>query len=503
MAQVLDIAIDSTKVSVPRFDPVASYRALSESFGDSSVAMLESVAGPSHAARISHILIAPVLTLRISASSVIFTGEPVLVTAACDTAAAAGFPVHMATVSLPERTDLWRLLRCVRDLFQNPHDELTESFNFGLFGYFGYDIARSIESLPEIIPRTDEVPDAMLSIHSAHAEVEVETGHAYLTCHRAPGWFDAPSREQIEHALVPHGTAVEQPFLSPPTASSPARIEETITRETYLKKVIAAQEHIKAGDIYQVQIGHELRIHTEVSPFDVYSRMRSRNPSPYMFIGTFDGMTIAGSSPEICVRVEGDEVCVRPIAGTIRRGETPEEDSALVAGMLADEKEVAEHVMLVDLARNDVGRVSIPKTLGVDELMIVEQYSHVSHIVSNVVGRLRPDADTFDAIAYTFPAGTVTGAPKIRAMEIIESLENTQRGAYAGAVGLIDFGGYCVTCLGLRSTVHREGVFKLRASAGIVADSQPENEWRETLQKMAAPFWATTGKEIADAGLGG
>ena len=497
MPGVSDIAVDSTVIDVDRFDPLSTFQALAVEFGEANVAMLESVAGPSHAARTSHILLCPVLDIRVSRESIELSGEEPVVAAASAAAADAGFAVSGDLVSLRERADLWQFLRVIRDLFVNQHDEPTERFEFGLFGYFGYDIAHAIESLPEVIPRSSDLPDAVLSVHSAHVEVEVATGRARLAVHRAPGFFDAPDRDAIVDALS------SAPPSDLPDAPQERHVVETISRERYLDKVLTAQEHISAGDIYQVQIGHELQVHTDIAPFDVYQRLRARNPSPYMFFGNFGDLTIAGASPEICVRVVGSQVCIRPIAGTIRRGESPEEDFELVNKMLSDEKEIAEHVMLVDLGRNDVGRVCKPKTMGVDELMVIEQYSHVSHIVSNVVGTMRDDVDTFDAIAASFPAGTVTGAPKVRAMEIIESLESTQRGFYGGAVGLIDFGGYCITSLGLRSTTYRDGVYRLRASAGIVADSKPENEWRETLSKMAAPFWATTGKEIASAGLGG
>jgi len=238
-------------------------------------------------------------------------------------------------------------------------------------------------------------------------------------------------------------------------------------------------------------------VESDADPLDIYRRLRARNPSPYMYVAPFSGFTLVGASPESFIRIENGKISMRPIAGTIRRGKTPEEDDALAKQLLSDEKELAEHVMLVDLCRNDIGRVCEPGSLEADELIILEKYSHVHHLVSNVVGQLRKDQDAFDAIAATFPAGTMTGAPKIRAMEIIEALELTRRGAYAGAVGLIDFGGAVNMALCIRTVTCQGSRFSLRASAGVVADSKPENEWRETLQKLAAPFWAVTGQEIA------
>lgn len=496
MAQSSPIAVKTETTRIGSFDPLALYESLVEVWGAQRVAILESVSGPAHAARVSRVLFQPLLTVALEGSTLAFAGDDVVVSAVLENARNSGFVVGKASIELKERSDLWNVLRCVRDSFVNPHEERTDDFRFGFFGYFGYDVAWAIEELPTHIERSGALPDLMLSVYAGDATVEVATGKAELHLHSAPGHFDGPDGDVVASALV------AEPTRESSEASEPSAIEWTVEKDEYLRRVETAQEHIAAGDIYQVQLGHEIRISSDSRPLDVYKRLRNNNPSPYMFLGTFLDTSVIGASPEICVRVEGEHVTVRPIAGTTRRGATTEEDAELVAQMLSDEKEIAEHVMLVDLARNDVGRVSVPKSLGVDELMTIEQYSHVSHIVSNVVGRLRDDFDTFDAIASTFPAGTVTGAPKIRAMEIIESLESNERGMYAGAVGLVDFGGYSITCLSLRSTSYRDGVYRLRASGGVVADSKPESEWRETLIKMGAPFLAVTGKEIFDARTG-
>ena len=262
---------------------------------------------------------------------------------------------------------------------------------------------------------------------------------------------------------------------------------------TYLANVEKCLKHIAVGDIYQVQIGHEWNIHSPVDPVAVYQRLRERNASPYMYLTQVGSSTVIGASPELFVRVEDGLVSMRPIAGTAPRGP---DDEARAERLRTDPKELAEHVMLVDLCRNDIGRICQRNTLAVPDQLVVERYSHVLHLVSTVTGQVEEGKDTYDIIAALFPAGTMTGAPKIRAMEIIEDTERSRRGLYAGALGLIDVGGYVNLALCIRTLIHRDGTFRTRASAGIVADSEPEREWRETLAKVGAGYWAVTGKEL-------
>ena len=265
-----------------------------------------------------------------------------------------------------------------------------------------------------------------------------------------------------------------------------------VSDDEYAKWVEASKEHIYAGDIFQVVPSRRFEAPIDGSALDAYRALRALNPSPYMYFLRFGAtddhpeFEIAGSSPEPLVRVTGDHIVTRPIAGTRRRGSDEEEDKALEADLLADEKERAEHVMLVDLARNDVGRVARYGTVSVDELMVIERYSHVMHIVSNVTGRLAPDKTPFDALTACFPAGTVSGAPKVRAMEIIDSLEMTKRGPYAGVVGYFDFSGNLDTCITIRTIVASGGKAYVQAGAGVVADSVPEAEADETRRKAEA-----------------
>jgi anthranilate synthase component 1 len=271
-----------------------------------------------------------------------------------------------------------------------------------------------------------------------------------------------------------------------------------MTRERYMAAVETAQEHIRAGDIFQVVLSHRMSTPVTQSAFEAYRALRVTNPSPYMYFLRLGDLALVGSSPEVLVRRTDTVVEVRPIAGTRARGRTTDEDRALEAELLADEKERAEHVMLVDLGRNDVGRVAEFGTVETNESMIIERYSHVMHIVSNVRGRLAPERTPLDILRACFPAGTVSGAPKVRAMEIIEDLEPVRRGVYAGAVGHFDYHGNLDLCIAIRTLVYANGRAYWGAGAGIVADSQPDREWEETLSQGRA-LWLAVQK--AEQGL--
>lgn len=271
-----------------------------------------------------------------------------------------------------------------------------------------------------------------------------------------------------------------------------------VSKEEFVEKVERAKEYIAAGDIFQVQISQRLSLETRSDPFDIYRTLRRVNPSPYMFYLKYGNLHVVGSSPEVLVRLEGSRVETRPIAGTRRRGRDPENDRRMERELLADSKERAEHIMLVDLGRNDIGRVCKMGSVHVNELMVIERYSHVMHIVSNVMGEIDPGYDQFDLLQACFPAGTVTGAPKIRSMEIIEELEPSNRGLYAGAVGYFSFQGNMDTCITIRTIVIKGNQAYLQAAAGIVADSEPDKEYLETLNKLKGMVKAI---EMAERGL--
>jgi anthranilate/para-aminobenzoate synthase component I len=273
-------------------------------------------------------------------------------------------------------------------------------------------------------------------------------------------------------------------------------LRTTTTAERFQRNVEIALAHIRRGDIYQVQLGHEVAIPYDGDDLDVYRRMRDTNPSPYMGFIPLPGLTVLAASPELHVLMFGGTATMRPIAGTIRRAADPEADAAAAHELRSSDKERAEHVMLVDLCRNDLGRMAVTGSVDTAEMMTVETYPHVFHLVSTVTARVAPGCDVYDVIRATFPAGTMTGAPKIRAMEIIEELEDSRRGIYAGIFGVIGFGGFADLALCIRTVIRDADGLRTRASAGVVAGSSPAGEWAETLAKLRSSVWAITGEEL-------
>ncbi len=374
-------------------------------------------------------------------------------------------------------------------------------FAGGAVGYLGYDLARCFEPLPD--RGRPAMPIAAARLVIADTVVVFDNlRHTVKVIHRVDPW-EAPASayaracEAIEATVArltePHAVT---PALAP--TMSGAAFTSAMGEAEFKRAVATVRQAIEAGEAIQVVLSHRLARPYQGDPFDAYRALRLINPSPYMFYLDFGDLEVAGASPEVLVRVEGERLTVRPIAGTRPRGADPHEDQALAEELLADAKERAEHLMLVDLGRNDVGRVAHPGSVAVDEFMVVERYSHVMHLVSEVSGRLARGRDCFDALRAAFPAGTVSGAPKVRAMQLIEELEVTRRGVYAGAVGYFDPQGNMDTCIAIRTLVFHAGQVYAQAGAGIVADSEPEREWRETLHKAEALLGAVT---TAEAGL--
>ncbi|HWZ48289.1 MAG TPA: anthranilate synthase component I [Herbaspirillum sp.] len=362
----------------------------------------------------------------------------------------------------------------------------------GLAGYFGYDTVRHIEKrLADSAPKDDlGLPDIQLLLTEELAVIDNITGKLYLIIYADPGQPEAYSkaRQRLKHLRDMLRRSVDAPVTS---ASVRTDIVRDFAKDDYLKAVAKAKQYIMAGDLMQVQIGQRLRKPYVDSPLMLYRALRSLNPSPYMYFYNFGDMQIVGASPEILVRNETTEgnrkkVTIRPLAGTRPRGSTPERDAQLATELLADPKEIAEHVMLIDLARNDIGRIATIGSVKVTDQMVIEKYSHVQHIVSNVEGQLQPGLSNLDVLRATFPAGTLSGAPKIRAMEIIDELELTKRGIYGGACGYLSFGGEMDVAIAIRTGVIKDGMLYVQAAAGIVADSVPEMEWEETENKARA-----------------
>ncbi|WP_422657928.1 anthranilate synthase component I family protein [Paenibacillus sp. EC2-1] len=482
-------------------DPLKAYLSLKEQFGQQEVYLLESLSGPSKDAQSTIIGFRPLFSITTFGTEVRLEGMKSIVDQVRLGAIREGLLMQKGNeLHLYERHGLWNFFRFVQSRFSVSVSEPGEAFSFGFFGYLGYDTAWSVEKLPEHIPNDGRVPDIVLSIYQGLVEYNLIEQTARLVLNQSnEAWEDIHAADIC--SILDQQTLIRE---DQPVADiiEPFAIEHTIQREVYEDNVQKALSYISMGDIYQVQLGNQINIHSDILPMDVYYRLRKRNPSPYMYMAPFGNMTLIGASPELFVKIQGGTITMRPIAGTCSRGATEEENKQLVEKLMTDEKEVAEHIMLVDLCRNDIGRVCREGTLTVEELMVIERYSHVNHLVSSVSGIKVPGKDMYDIISATFPAGTMTGAPKVRAMEIIEELETTRRGAYAGALGFIDFSGFVNMALCIRTAVHHEpNLYSIRASAGVVADSKPENEWRETYHKMGALFWAVTGKEILDESL--
>src|SRR5690554_1276369 len=368
-------------------------------------------------------------------------------------------------------------------------------FSGGLVGWFGFECIDYIEPRLASDPLPDELgtPDILLMQSEEVAVFDNLKGRLYLIVHADPSrqqaWARANRRlDALAHRLR-HGGA-GYPETLQPAALDEADFVSGFTREGFVAAVEKSKEYIRAGDIFQVVLSQRLSVPFNARPVDVYRALRALNPSPYMYFLDVGGTQVVGSSPEILVRMQGGEVTVRPIAGTRPRGATPAEDAALEAELLADPKERAEHLMLIDLGRNDVGHVSRPGTVEVGEQFVVERYSHVMHIVSEVTGRVKDGLSYADVLRATFPAGTVSGAPKIRALEIIRELEPIRRNVYAGSIGYIGWHGDADTAIAIRTAVIQDGRLHVQAGAGIVFDSDPQKEWDETMNKGRALFRA-------------
>ena len=398
---------------------------------------------------------------------------------------------------------LRNLLSCYRPV----SSEELPRFHGGAVGYFGYDMVRFIENIPDTSP--DElglwdsiymIMDTVLAFDNVTSKIKI-ISNAYV-----PDVENA--KEEYEKSLAKIAelknklkSSLDGAFtngVSGGVSEEEFKLESNFEPAEFKDAILRTKDYIKSGDIIQAVISQRWKTELRVDPFDLYRALRILNPSPYMFFLRMGDEILTGSSPEVMVRVEGKRIASRPIAGTRPRGKTVSEDDSLAAELIADPKERAEHIMLVDLARNDLGRVSDTGSVRVDEFMIVERYSHVMHIVSNVTALLADGADAFDVIKATFPAGTLSGAPKVRAMEIIEETEPATRGAYGGCVCYFSFSGNMDSCITIRTFVIKDGKIYIQAGAGIVADSNPETEYQETVNKVKALVKSV---ELAEDGL--
>ncbi|MEW9669754.1 anthranilate synthase component I [Ammoniphilus sp. 3BR4] len=440
--------------------------------------LLESVEGGTRWARYSFIGLNPLMTLEAKNGKVRIQHR--------------GLPLIESTEHPVER------LRQELQNFRSPDELDFPRFSGGAVGYFGYDILRYYEELPEAKKNDLDMDDVKFMFADEvivfdHLKQEIQViGHISVDPNDQPEDIEKNYQACCERikALARKtrnlGNSPRDLYVLP-TGYAPIAVQSNLTQDQFIKMVEKAKEYISSGDIFQVVLSQRFAIEDVPDPFHVYRVLRSLNPSPYMYFLQFnEDEILVGTSPELLVRVEEGKVENRPIAGTRPRGKTALQDEELKADLLADQKERAEHHMLVDLGRNDIGRVSKYGTVKVEQLMEVEMYSHVMHIVSHVTGRLQDDKDAFDALVSCFPAGTVSGAPKLRAMEIIAELEQEARNAYAGAIGYFSFSGNMDSCITIRTIVFKDGKAYIQAGAGIVADSVPEKEFEETENKAKA-----------------
>lgn len=395
-------------------------------------------------------------------------------------------------------------LDALRDLLyqHRPADVLgLPRFYGGAVGYLSYDMVRHFERLPNNHSDPLGLPesyfifsDTVLIFDHAQRTLKIVVNIRVDQTDPDEAYDEALARiERTLDRLAQHpkeATPVMALNNQEADAIQPSHLVSNFEQSEYEAAVEACKEYIRAGDILQVVLSQRFSLEIQAPPVDVYRSLRAVNPSPYMYYLQFPDLAVVGSSPEVMVQAEDGVAKLRPIAGTRPRGKTPKEDQALVEELLADEKELAEHVMLVDLGRNDLGKVCEYGSVHVDEMMVIEKYSHVMHIVSNVIGRLAPERDPFDLLKATFPAGTVSGAPKVRAMEIIDELEPCRRGPYAGAIGYFGYSGNMDSCITIRTVLIKDGVAYVQAGAGIVADSDPQKEYEESFNKARAVFKA-------------
>ena len=406
-------------------------------------------------------------------------------------------------ISEEETDDPLKFIEDYLDFFKVAEAECLPKFHGGLVGYFGYDTIRYIEPKLAACPNPDkhETPDILLMLSDRLVVFDNLSSRMFLIVHVDPAEKDAWHQAQREldelEVMLKSVQLEDNPSVSEQVVNEQDFTSE-FTQQGFEEAVEKARQYIIDGDAMQIVLSQRLSIPYRAAPINLYRALRSLNPSPYLYYLNLDDHHVVGSSPEILVRLEDEAVTVRPIAGTRPRGRTPDDDLELERELLNDPKELAEHLMLIDLGRNDAGRVSQVGSVRLTEKMIVERYSHVMHIVSNVEGRIKPDMSAFDVLRATFPAGTVSGAPKIRAMEIIDELEPVKRGIYSGAVGYISWSGNMDTAIAIRTAVIKDDQLYIQAGAGIVYDSVPANEWAETMNKGRAIFRAVA---LAEAGL--
>ena len=459
------------------------YLNLLEQFGSRELFLLESMGPSSIDTRVSLIGINPVLNIEVFDRIISISGNQQLlkkIELIYSRELLVDSNTHILRYQLTSRNAVWDFLRLLDTQFEMVEDGVLA------FSAFSYNTIHFIEDISGYIQ--GDIPDIYFTCYSTYIEFEDdrvmlhEYGFTGAKCIGLPEIISCLSLN-----VATPGAFVNSPFS----------VNRETLKDSYLKKAKVALQHVQAGDVYQIQIGQKISIKSDISALEVYARLRTLNPSPYMYLFDYGDLKVIGASPELFIYMKDQDVMMRPIAGTLGKLVVSTKEQA-ATDFYANPKEIAEHMMLVDLCRNDLCKVSVPKSLSIDELMSVEEYSHVYHMVSTAKSLAKNGIDKYDVIQASFPAGTMTGTPKIRAIELIASIEDSGRGLYAGALGVIGLGNnYINTALCIRTAIERNHIFSLRASAGIVADSIVESEYAETLQKMGSVFKAITNEEIS------
>ncbi|GAX90948.1 anthranilate synthase component I family protein [Effusibacillus lacus] len=448
------------------------FRKLHAKYGATCAFLLDSVTDLKSRYCSSVIGLFPLVACRLKGHYLQLEGHESIVPVLADNLRAKGYLLPAFEGPLPP------LLDAIQKSFELQQPDL-KPYSFGFIGYFAYDAIRYFEDIPNTTVDDRGLDDVLLQIHQVIFHFEPD--RIRIVINEIPG-VETPDFSELEALL-----ASDEPPAFKGFDPAGLVIQEDVKKEQYLERVNRAKEYIREGDIFQVVLSKRDRVIGEIDPLLVYQRLKEVNPSPYMFYVDYGEYRIFGASPEMQIRMENGIAQMRPIAGTTKgKGSTEDENRRLIENLLGDEKEKAEHLMLVDLCRNDLGRVCKAGSIHVKDFMVVEEYSHVFHIVSTVEGEVEKQVLPFDVFLSTFPAGTLSGAPKVRAMEIIDELEHLSRGPYGGVIGFMDFLGNMNTAIVIRTIVNKDGVSYLQAGAGIVADSVPENEWNECDHKLRA-----------------
>jgi len=490
----VEFSANITEFPADGLSPTQAFLRIARAFGRKGTFFLESIFDPKATAlskrfsRLSIIVCEPILSVRSMGRKCEIRGEDAVVGGVAKRVGME-FKRDGNAFLLPAGKDPLHFLKSVMSCFSVTAG--VSRFSFGPIGYVAYDFARFLERLPEKLPNDLHLPDTFFVIHRNAAIFDHEANRIHLVSHSGGG--RGSSLEKLVSAVR------EGEELALDSSIPEHSVKSNLAEGEFARNIAKAQEHIRAGDIFQVVLSRRIEVRTMRDPLAVYFDLREINPSPYLFYLDFGDFHFLGASPEVHVRLEDGLIEMRPIAGTRGRGRDAAEEARISLELSRSEKERAEHIMLVDLCRNDVGRVAKFGSVHVPDLLVVEKYSHVQHLVSHVTGRLREGADAFDVFRATFPAGTVTGAPKVRAMEIIEELEKARRGPYGGAVGYFSLNGNMDMCIAIRAVLMKKGRAFVQAGAGIVLDSTPRGEWIETRRKANACVKALTGKELEEA----